>query len=87
MAAVSLFPVRNKDTPKNSSRQHWRSTRIYYKHLNNIIPALASLTAQSPGGTLFLSPLGPIHMVMPIGFPMAFIASTANSASSTILKN
>ena len=85
MAAVSLFPVRNKDTPKDS--QHWRSTRIYYKHLNNIIPALASLTAQSPGGTLFLSPLGPIHMVMPIGFPMAFIASTAHSASSTILKN
>ena len=28
MAAVSLFPVRNKDTPKDS--QHWRSTRIYY---------------------------------------------------------
>ena len=85
MAAVSLFPVRNKDTPKNS--QHWQSTRIYYKHLNNIIPALASLTAQSPGGMLFLSPLGPIHIVMPIGFPMAFIASTAHSASSTILKN
>ena len=46
------------------------------------LPFLASLTAHSPGGTLLVSPGGPIHIVMAVGFPVAFITSTTHSASS-----
>lgn len=47
------------------------------------LPFLASLTAHSPGGTLLVSPGGPIHIVMAVGFPVAVITSTTHSASST----
>lgn len=58
-------------------------------HLVNwqiVIPALTSLTAQSPGLTPFRSPSGPIHRVAATGLPVVFKTWTAHSASSTCSK-
>jgi len=50
-------------------------------------PALASLTAHSPVDTLFLSPAGPILLVIAVGFPVFFTTSATHSASSPYSKN
>lgn len=59
-------------------------TRTYISCV--IIPALTSLTAQSPGLTPFRSPSSPIHRVAATGFPVVFRTWTAHSASSTCSK-
>lgn len=51
-----------------------------------VVPALTSLTAQSPGLTPFRSPSGPMHRVAATGLPEAFKTWTAHSASSTCSK-
>ena len=51
------------------------------------LPARASLTAHSPVDTLLLSPAGPMHIVIAVGFPVFFITSTTHSASSPYSKN
>lgn len=51
------------------------------------VPALTSLTAHSPGGTLSMSPWGEMHIVAATGLPLVFSTSTAHTASSTWSKN
>lgn len=51
-----------------------------------VVPALTSLTAQSPGLTPFRSPSGPMHRVAATGLPEDFKTWTAHSASSMCSK-
>ena len=71
--ARTLFPV---DFNETTERIDLRSS-----------PFRASLTAHSPTGTLWLSPKGPIAMVMALGIPVDFRTSTTHSASSVYSKN